>query len=125
MESSKDRRLTALALCTLLVAPACGSEVDVVYVEPNVVDAGAETEVRVFGSGFTWTYDAFSDTATATFEVRVSDRVIDGVEWIDAGELKVLLPADLDSGVHPVTVTVDGRSDTEAEALFVREVTGG
>lgn len=131
-EAGRRERMTRARVLGLILAASapsalasCGEDVDVVYVEPNVIDGGQATEVRVFGSGFTWTYDAFTDTAAATFEVRVSDRVIDDVEWIDAGELKVLLPADVASGVHSVTVTVDDRSDTEAEALFVREPPAG
>ena len=116
------RILTAVTgglLC--VVALGCGQDVDILYVDPQIVDAGEPTELRVYGSGFVWTYDAFSDTASGEFTISVSDRVFDDVTWVDASELRVTLPADLGPGLHSVTVSVDGRSDVLTDGLFVRE----
>ena len=113
--------VAALSLVVLCFA-GCdvgGSEVKVIRVAPNDVVAGEKTEIRIVGAGFEWEYNAFTDTVTGEFEVKVGKQRLKNVEWIDTTELLATLPDDLEPGQHSVTVTAPQGEDTLDPAIRV------
>lgn len=112
------RSLPALGL---LLASACGGAAGPVVdeVTPGHAREGERVEVSIRGAGFLWRYDASQERVEGSFKARVGGELVEELRWIDASELRGVVPGTLLVGEHDVEVEGPTGKDTKAGAFEV------